>query len=79
MRIPGDVSVASLDDARWMTVTTPGITAARRPSYDMGARAATVLLQSLAGQPGRRRHLLPADVIRRESVAAPRRADAVTS
>ena len=72
-RIPDDVSVASLDDARWMTVTTPGITAARLPSYQMGARAAEVLLQRLAGDgPDQRRHLLEVEVIRRQSIAAPR-------
>lgn len=72
-RIPDDVSVASLDDARWMTVTTPGITAARRPSYRMGARAAEVLLQRLAGDGSdHRRHLLDVEVIRRQSIAAPR-------
>jgi LacI family transcriptional regulator len=74
-RIPDDVSVASLDDARWMTITTPSITAARRPSYDMGCRAADVLLQRLADTgPVEREHLLPIEVVNRESICRPRTA-----
>ncbi len=78
-RIPEDVSVASLDDARWMSVTTPAITAARRPSYRMGARAAEVLLRRLAGKGAKqKRHMLSTEVIWRESIASPRRTGLLT-
>lgn len=72
-RITDDISVASLDDSRWMTITTPAITAARRPSYQMGARAAKVLMQRLSGHgPTQRNHILPVEVLHRESIGAPR-------
>jgi LacI family transcriptional regulator len=72
-RIPDDVSVASLDDARWMTITNPAITAARRPSYDMGCRAAEVLLSRLAADgPATRDHVLPVEVVSRQSIGVPR-------
>lgn len=47
LSVPGQISVVSLDDARWMEVTEPRITAIRRPSYEMGRRAAEILLRRL--------------------------------
>lgn len=72
MAVPEQVSLVSLDDAQWMTVSTPAISAVERPSYAMGVRATEVLLGRLAGNgPAEREHTLPNLVIDRESVGPP--------
>lgn len=69
--VPGRLSLVSLDDAQWMTVSAPTISAVQRPSYAMGVRATEVLLARLAGDgPAEREHTLPNLVIDRESVGA---------
>lgn len=73
LSVPGDLSLVSLDDAQWMTVSSPAISAVRRPSSEMGVRAAEVLLARLAGDgPAGRRHTLPNLIVDRESIGAPR-------
>ena len=68
-RIPEELSVASLDDARWMALTSPPVTAARRPSYQLGARATEILVQRLAGEgPLEQQHLLPVQMAWRGSI-----------
>ena len=47
--IPEDVSLVCLDDADWMTASTPGVSVIAIPAYDLGARAAGVLLNCIAG------------------------------
>lgn len=69
LAVPGQVSLVSLDDAQWMTVSTPTISAVQRPSYAMGVRATEVLLARLAGDgPAARTHTLPNLIIDRESI-----------
>ncbi len=69
LAVPGQVSLVSLDDAQWMTVSTPAISAVQRPSYAMGVRATEVLLARLAGDgPATREHTLPNLVVDRDSV-----------
>ncbi len=70
--MPQRLSLVSLDDAEWMTVSSPTISAVQRPSYAMGVRAVEVLLARLAsGGPAGREHTLPNLVIDRESVGRP--------
>ncbi len=70
LRVPDDVSLVCLDDADWMTVSAPPISAVSLPAYQMGSRAAEVLISRIAGEgPEARDHLLPASFAERESVA----------
>jgi LacI family transcriptional regulator len=70
LRIPEDVSLVCLDDADWMTVSTPGVSVIAIPAYDLGARAAGVLLDRIAGTgPEGTDHLLPSQFVERSSVA----------
>jgi len=45
--IPGDVSLVAFDDVPWMEMVQPPITAVRQPAYEMGRRAALLLLRRL--------------------------------
>lgn len=70
LKIPEDVSLVCLDDADWMTVSTPGVSVIAIPAYELGARAAGVLLERISGTgPEARDHLLPTRFIERSSVA----------
>jgi len=70
LRVPEDISVASLDDARWMEATEPRITAVYRPSREMGQQAAAVLLDRITNGPGEPVRLeLPTHLKLRESLA----------
>lgn len=69
LSVPRRISLVSLDDAQWMTVSSPAISAVQRPSHAMGVRATEVLLARLSGDgPAERTHTLPNLVIDRESV-----------
>ncbi len=72
LRLPDELSLVSLDDAEWMTVSTPAVTAVQRPSYAMGARAVEVLLARMRGErPSPGESALRNLVVQRQSVAAP--------
>lgn len=45
--IPGDVSLVAFDDVSWMGMVQPGITAVAQPTFEMGRRAALLLLRRL--------------------------------
>ncbi|MEU5363960.1 LacI family DNA-binding transcriptional regulator [Streptomyces sp. NPDC005925] len=72
-RVPQECSLICFDDMTWMRMVEPGVTAVRQPVYDMGVRAAELLLQRLAGTRGRPevRVLLP-ELLTRGSTSAPR-------
>ncbi|MGP3969874.1 LacI family DNA-binding transcriptional regulator [Streptomyces sp. 6N223] len=70
--VPGDCSVVSFDDLTWMRMVEPGLTAVRQPVYEMGARAASLLLERAGGGQGRSRtHTLDPELLARGSTAAP--------
>jgi LacI family transcriptional regulator len=70
MSVPEDISLLCLDDTEWMTVSHPQVTAISNPAYEMGMKAAEVLLGRIEGSgPAARDHLLPATFIQRASVA----------
>jgi len=48
LRCPTDVEVLSSDDAVWLDVFDPPISTIVQPSYDVGARAAELLLKRIA-------------------------------
>ncbi|HET9380880.1 MAG TPA: LacI family DNA-binding transcriptional regulator [Streptomyces sp.] len=72
-RVPQDCALICFDDMTWMRMVEPGVTAVRQPVYDMGVRAAEMLLQRLAGTRVRpeARVLLP-QLLTRGSTSAPR-------
>lgn len=71
LAIPGDLSLVAFDDAAWMSMVTPGITTVAQPAFDLGSRAAELLL-SRVDQPARpRTTLLAAGLIERGSIGPP--------
>jgi LacI family transcriptional regulator len=47
LEIPQDVSLVGFDDVPWMGIVQPAITAVARPVFEMGRRAALLLLRRL--------------------------------
>jgi LacI family transcriptional regulator len=47
LRLPEDISLVGFDDVAWMDMVTPGITAVAQPTYDLGWRAAQLLLRRM--------------------------------
>ena len=76
LRVPDDVSLISLDDARWMSVVSPGVTAVSQDVVALGAAAVDLLLERIAS-PDREPHtrVLAAEILPRGSTAAPRPAE----
>jgi DNA-binding LacI/PurR family transcriptional regulator len=48
LAVPGDVSLVAFDDAPWMSMVTPGVTAVAQDSVALGAAAVRRLLERLA-------------------------------
>ncbi|MGK3958389.1 LacI family DNA-binding transcriptional regulator [Arthrobacter sp. R4] len=70
LTVPEDISLVCLDDADWMTVSCPEVHAISNPAYEMGMKAAEVLLGRIDGSgPEFKDHLLPATFTQRASVA----------
>ena len=47
LSIPRDISLVAFDDVPWMGMVQPGITAVDQPTFEMGRRAALLLLRRL--------------------------------
>jgi LacI family transcriptional regulator len=66
---PGDVALIGFDDSAWAAVMDPPLTMIEQPVHQLGAKAAEVLLDILAGaEPARELHILPSRLIKRSSV-----------
>jgi DNA-binding LacI/PurR family transcriptional regulator len=82
-RVPDDCSVIGFDDVPLAAVSTPGITTIRQPMEQMGQLAAEWVLNSLSGikspvgddasSPAGLLHLLPPELVIRESTARRRK------
>jgi LacI family transcriptional regulator len=78
LRVPEDVSVVGYDDIPVAEFVHPALTTVRQPTREVGALAAQIVLDRLAaereGDGGGRpeKHLLPAELVVRETVAPPR-------
>jgi LacI family transcriptional regulator len=48
LHIPREISLVAFDDVPWMEMVEPGITAVAQPTFEMGRRAASLLLRRLA-------------------------------
>lgn len=56
--IPDDVAVVGFDDISWATALRPPLTAVRQPTYEIGQRAAELLLDRVRGDPAPRRNIV---------------------
>jgi LacI family transcriptional regulator len=71
--IPRDVSLVAFDDVPWMEMVQPGITAVAQPVYEMGRRAALLLLRRLEDPScGRTVEVLEPRLVIRGSTGPPR-------
>lgn len=74
LSVPGDLSLVCFDDLDWMAFLPPGISTIAQPRHAMGEAAACMLLERIEGTDmPPRMLLLPAETIRRGSVAPPAR------
>jgi LacI family xylobiose transport system transcriptional regulator len=74
LHIPRDLSVVGFDDLAFVQWSAPPMTTVRQPLADMGAAAASMLLELAAGkQPAYDRFELPTTLVVRESTAPPRK------
>jgi LacI family transcriptional regulator len=48
LRLPADVSLIAFDDLPWMEMVDPGITSVAQPTWELGRRAAQLLLRRMA-------------------------------
>jgi len=73
LRIPEDISVVGFDDIPAATLTTPPLTTINQPKYEMGKRAAELLLARIKGgkASSSRRGLMEYGLIVRGSTAPP--------
>ncbi|MGI9086036.1 MAG: LacI family DNA-binding transcriptional regulator [Aeromicrobium sp.] len=72
IRVPEDISLVGYDDIPFARQLSVPLTTVRRPHYEMGTTAATMLATSLAGETPERRHVVfPPDLVVRESTAPP--------
>jgi LacI family transcriptional regulator len=66
-RIPDDVAVVGFDDIPASAMTHPPLTTVRQPLYEMGRKAATMLMAAVGGEPIPRRVELPTSLVVRSS------------
>ena len=74
LAVPDDISVVAFDDLPPEWVSDPFLTVAAQPAYEIGHRAATLLLDHITGahQPTGESVILPFELIIRRSSAPPR-------
>jgi DNA-binding LacI/PurR family transcriptional regulator len=68
LRVPRDVAITGFDDSPFASLVEPALTTVSIPAYEMGRRAATMLISAVQGEPVEDRHVaLTADIVRRKS------------
>ena len=74
LKVPDDISVVAFDDLPVEWVDEPFLTVAAQPAYDIGRRAAELIIDRLEGEPTAAGEsvVLPFELIVRRSTAAPR-------
>ncbi len=48
LRIPNDIALVAFDDMEWSTLISPPITVAAQPTYEMGLKAAELILKRIS-------------------------------
>lgn len=71
IRIPQDISVVGYDDVIVSSLITPSLTTVRQPVYEMGKRAAELLLMRIQGsfEPAKQKILLKTELVIRDSTS----------
>jgi LacI family transcriptional regulator len=73
LRVPEDLSIASFDDAAWMSMVTPGLTAVAQDAVELGRLATQRLLERIDNPDAPvETVVLEAEILPRGSTAAPR-------
>ncbi len=70
-RVPGDVSVVGFDDTPESSYFLPALTTIRQDFGEVGRRSVELLLSLMDGQAAERHIVVPAQLLVRESAAAP--------
>lgn len=73
--IPADISIIGFDDIYIADIMTPGLTTIRQPTYDMGYKAAEILIEAISNteNTGRGNNVIfQPELVIRGSVAQPR-------
>jgi LacI family transcriptional regulator len=71
LETPRDVSLVAFDDVPWMELVQPALSAVRQPTFEMGRRAALLLLRRLEDPAaGRTVEVLEPELVVRGSTAA---------
>jgi DNA-binding LacI/PurR family transcriptional regulator len=77
LRCPEDISLVGFDNLDFAKTTSPPLTSVQQPGYQLGATAARMLLDRVAGYSGPAKHsVLQTELIIRESAAVPSKASA---
>jgi DNA-binding LacI/PurR family transcriptional regulator len=71
LRVPEDISLVGFDDLFFASYTQPRLTTVRQPMRQMGLLAMECLLKLMAGKPSAEAIKVPAELMVRESAAAP--------
>jgi len=71
LHVPADISLVGFDDLFIVSYTEPQLTTVRQPMQRMGRMAMESLLQLMSGHPSEEAVKVPAELIVRESTAAP--------
>lgn len=71
LRIPDDLSLVSFDDAPWMSLVTPGLTAVAQDEAALGAAAVRRLLERIADpEAAPETVMMPTQIVHRQSTRA---------
>jgi LacI family transcriptional regulator len=73
VRVPDELSITGVDDTDLGATQTPPLTSIRTPIREMGCAAAAQLVARMEGRPFEPFQLLPFELVRRGSAAAPPR------
>jgi DNA-binding LacI/PurR family transcriptional regulator len=74
LSVPEDISLVGFDDIALSSMAPIGLTTVRCPMYEMGLKAATMLIDAIEGKPIQDACIeLPVELVIRDTTAAPRR------
>jgi LacI family transcriptional regulator len=72
IEVPGELSIAGINDIEFSSFTSPPLTTMRLAADEIGARSAEYLLARIEGRPVSSQNIVPTDLIVRGTTARPR-------
>jgi LacI family transcriptional regulator len=69
--VPGELSIAGINDIEFSSFTTPPLTTMRLAADEIGARSAEYLLAHIEGRPASSQNIVPTDLIVRGTTGRP--------